>query len=769
LRETTQPAAITAPDETGVVAGMSSDAVATGSGAAPSVHKGWIGAGPGDLWGGLAAMMVAFPSAIAFGVVIFTAASPSLAGAGALAGLIGAAALGIVAPLVSRNSGFITAPCAPAAAVMSGLAAELAQRGDFPTARILSLLALTAIASAAFQIAYGVLRVGRLIKFIPYQVVTGYLSGVAVIIAAAQIPKFLGVPGAVHLSEALVAPHLWNWPGIAVGLATIVAMSLAARVTKVVPGAIIGLVSGIATYFAIAIARPELRQLEGNHLVIGPIHTAGSFLSTVSFRLTSLVAIGTADIALIIGPALTLSVLLSIDTLKTGVVLDALTRKRHNSNRELIGQGVANVASFLTGGVPGAGAMGPTLINVTSGGRTQWSGVIEGLLVLAGFLTVGRLMAWVPIAALAGILLVVAWRMFDFHMFRLLLLPGARLDFAVIASVIIVAEGVGLIQASVVGICLAILLFIRNQIRESVILRTADLRQMRSKRRRSADEMRLLDEHGGDGLFVQLKSDLFFGTTDQLLTELELDLARRRFILLDFRRVDSMDYTAAHLLTQMQERLRERGGHLLFSGMPSTLPTRQDIGDYLRKLGVLSSGSMSVFEMRDGALEWMEERILESAGWVPAESKPPLQLREIGVFRELDEQAVDDLTGVVQTRSLPAGTKIFAIGESGDQIFFVRSGRVHILLPLEGGKRHHLATISRGEFFGEMSFLDQRVRSAEAEAATNTELLVLGRHSFDEVARRNKTLAGPVFQQLALAIAQRLRATDAELRGLEER
>ena len=154
-------------------------------------------AGPqlaGDLWGGLAAMLVALPSAIAFGVLIYTAIGPDYAGEGALAGILGAAALGIVAPLVSRNGGFITAPCAPAAAVMSALAAQLVANGQPAVERIVMLLALTALLSSLLQILYGLVRAGRLIKFIPYQVVSGYLSGVAVIIAVGQLPKLLGLP-----------------------------------------------------------------------------------------------------------------------------------------------------------------------------------------------------------------------------------------------------------------------------------------------------------------------------------------------------------------------------------------------------------------------------------------------------------------------------------------------------------------------------------------------------------------------------------------------
>ncbi|HEU5161512.1 MAG TPA: SulP family inorganic anion transporter [Thermoanaerobaculia bacterium] len=722
----------------------------------------------GDFWGGLSAMLVTLPSAVAYGVVIFSAVSPSLGSAGALAGILGAAALGLVAPLVGRNGGFITAPCAPAAAVLSGFAAELVSRGDLSPERILVLLALTGVASGILQIIYGALRAGRLIKFIPYQVVTGYLSGVAVIIAMSQIPRLLGTAGGMKIADALVSPDAWRWEGIVVGAVTIIVMALVPRFTRAVPGAIAGFAAGIATYFALGAARPYLLQLAGNPLVVGPISAAGSLGGAVAERTSSLMAMRPSDLAVIAGAAFTLSILLSIDTLKTGVVLDALTRRRHESNRELVAQGVANLASVFTGGVPGAGTMGPTLVNITSGGRTPWSGVVAGALVLATFLAFARAIAWVPVAALAGVLLVVAWRMFDFKMFALLLRPSTRLDFVVIVAVVAVAASVGLIEAAAVGVGLAILLFIRNQMRGSVVLRRADLHDIRSKRRRSREELGILEERGRDALVVQLKDDLFFGTTDQLFTELEADLGERRFILLDFRRVQSMDYTAARLFVQMQERLRSRNGSLLFSGLPSG--GGSGIESYMQQLNLIGrSDGIQIFETRDSALEWMEDRILETAGWTRPESAPPLPLDQIGLFRALDPTEITALEGVIEKRSLPLGAPVFAAGDPGSEIFFVRSGRVHILLPLEGKKRHHLATICRGEFFGEMAFLDQGSRSAIAEAATPTELFVLTRDAFESLAHRNHQIARDLYEELALALAQRLRSADAEVRALEER
>ncbi|HNU06477.1 MAG TPA: SulP family inorganic anion transporter, partial [Pyrinomonadaceae bacterium] len=287
-----------------------------------------------DVWGGLASMLVALPSSIAFGVLVFSAISPELAGQGALVGMIGAAALGLVAPFAGGTPALITAPCAPAAAVLSGLAITLVN-GHVPAERIPGLLALTALLAALFQALYGLLKGGQLIKYIPYPVVSGYLSGVGLIIALGQFPKLLGLPGDTELLQGLRSPEFWKWPGIIVGIVTIAVMLLAGRLTRKIPAAILALVSGVVCYLILGLFDRSLLTIENNPLVIGPIGSSTPFLQNVGDRFGSLLTINLDDIKLVIYSALALSVLLSIDTLKTGVVLGALTRTRPNSNREL--------------------------------------------------------------------------------------------------------------------------------------------------------------------------------------------------------------------------------------------------------------------------------------------------------------------------------------------------------------------------------------------------------------------------------------------------
>lgn len=722
----------------------------------------------GDLWGGLASMLVALPSSIAFGVLVFSAIDPALAGQGALYGMLGAAALGLVAPLIGGTRALVSAPCAPAAALLAALASTLVV-ADVDPARIPGLLALTVLLAALLQAVFGLARGGRFIKYIPYPVVAGYLSGVALIIALSQLPRLLGVPIGDELMGGLLTPKLWSWPAITVGAVTVLVMLTAPRWMRLVPAAILGLAAGIAAYLALAVFVPGLATVADNPLLIGPIETAGLF-AAVGEELERLRGVTGGDLRLVAYTALALAALLSIDTLKTCVILDAVTTDRHNSNRELVGQGLANLSAFVVGGMPGAGTVGPTMVNVASGGTTRWSGVAEGLFVVLAMLLVAPLIAWVPLAALAGILLVIAGRMFDWSALRLLRYRETRFDFAVIAAVIGVAVTVGLIAASAVGVALAIMLFIRDQIMDTVLRRRATLTETSSKMSRLERERELLALHGDLGAICELQGNLFFGTTDQLYSEVEADLNTRRWLLLDLRRVQSLDYTAANLFRQMHARLAARGGGLLFCGMPSRMGQRQDLHGYLARLDLVGNeNGIRVFASREDALEWMEHRILSLAGWQQPDERHPLDIAEIELFAELDHDSLAALRECVGTRSVKSGEHLFRRGDEGDDLFLVRSGVVRVLLPLPGGQRHHLATFGRGNFCGEMNFIDKGIRSADAEARTGCELYVLSRQAFNARSRENPVLGVLVFARLARALSLRLRQVDAELRAVEER
>ncbi len=726
----------------------------------------------GDVWGGVASMLVALPASIAFGVAVYSLVGPEYAARGAVWGLIGATAIGIIAPLFGGTDRLISSPCAPAAAVLGAFVLETTRAGAAVNPeRVFVLVMLVGLLAGGLQIAYGALGGGTLIKYIPYPVVTGYLSGVGVVIFLKQLPDLFGFPKTAHLWAGVTSPSLWQWPALAVGLVTIAVMLVAPRLTRAVPAAILGLLGGAACYLALGLVRPELLTLHDNHLVIGPLGggATASFTQAFAARWAALGGLRPSDLALVLTPALTLSVLLSIDTLKTCVVVDALTRTRHDSNREVIGQGLANLTATLAGGMPGAGMSGATLVNLASGGRTRLSGVLEGVFVLVAFLVLGPLVAWAPLAGLAGILVVVAWRMFDRASFRLLRQRSTVFDFLVVATVIVVAVFVGLIAASGTGVALAIVLFIRDQIRGTVIHRKTYGDRVFSKQRRLPEDVALLEKHGAQTVVCELEGNLFFGTTDQLLSELAADLKTRRYVILDLRRVRSVDLTAAHILEQMEAQLAERGAHLLFSALPKSLPSGQDLRAYFDEIGLVKPESrVRVFNQLSDALEWAEDRILEEAGRALADDLAALELSEIDFIKGRKEETVRELAACVVERSLKAGERVFQQGDAGDEIFFIRRGTVRIVLRVGEEQEYHVATFTRGDFFGDMAFLDRGLRSADAVAETPTELFVVSRERFEALAELHPRLGRQFFAGLARALALRLRHADGEIRALEE-
>jgi SulP family sulfate permease len=722
----------------------------------------------GDFWGGFAAMLVALPSAIAFGVTIYSVLGGAYVAVGALAGILGATAIGIVASTFGGTNRLISAPCAPAAAVVSAFAIEAMHSGT-PVDTTLLLLTLLGLLAGLMQVLFGVLRLGLLIKYMPYTVVSGYLSGVGLIIIGSQVPKLLGTPKGIGFWTALVTPDHWRWQGILVGVTTMVVMLGAPRVIKAVPGAVLGLIAGVAVYFGLALLDPALLNLQGNALVVGALDGGGdgSFFAGLKERWSSLSDIGPQQIWMLMIPALTLAVLLSIDTLKTCVVLDALTRSRHDSNRELVGQGLGNLAAGLIGGVPGAGTMGATLVNISGGASTRLSGLIEGVLALLAFLLLAKFISWVPVAGLAGILIVIGVRMIDRNSLTFLKSRSTMLDFLVIAAVIGTALTVSLIAASGVGILLAVVLFIREQIGGSIIRRKLLGNETFSKRVRTHAEMEILTEKGGRAAIVELQGSLFFGTADQLYRVLEPDLKTRDFLILDMRRIQTVDVTAAHLLEQIKDMLAERNGFLIFSQIPDNLPSGRDLQQYFGQVGLLHADSpVRVFPTQDDALEWVEDRIIHETVCL-IDEEASLELHEVELFAGRKQETLAALEQCMEKRHVAAGERIFARGESGDELFLIRRGLVRIVLPLSDRQSHHLGTFGRGAFFGEMAFLDGDPRSANAVAYTDCELFVLSRRAFDKLADEHRKLCLRLMEGIASVLASRLRYTNAELRVLE--
>ena len=723
----------------------------------------------GDFWGGLAAMLVALPAAVAFGVTIYSAIGPEYAAFGALAGILGATALGLIAPTFGGTDRLISAPCAPAAAVLSAFAIELVKQGVAP-ASIVLLLTVLGILTGLIQILIGFLGFGKLIKYIPYTVVSGYLSGVGLIIIGSQIQKFVGAPGGTIWWEAMISPDLWDLRGIAVGSATVIVALVAPKVTKAVPSTILGIFAGVLAYFALANHDSSMLTLADNKLVLGAIGATGEgYFGTIAGRWHEIGGLTLAQVAGLFGSALTLAALLSIDTLKTCVVIDQMTRTRHEPNRELVAQGVANIASSTIGGIPGAGTMGASMVNLSSGAQTRISGIAEGVLALVAALLLGTFIAWIPIATLAGILIVIGLRMIDTEPLHFLESRATVFDFAVVATVIGVALTVGLIAASAAGVAMSILLFVREQVGGSVVRHKTFVSRRSSTWYRPEAEMRVIEQKGDRAVIFELQGSLFFGTTYELYSVLEPEIKMRDYVILDLRRVQSVDITAAHMLNQVRDMLMERGIPLLLSNVREQLPNGRNLREFFEQTGLTrSTDSVKVFPILESAIEWVEDRIVGDTV-TPTSEEAPLTIPEMEMFKGRKDETLADLETRMEQRTYKAGETIFSIGDPGNELYLIRRGEIKIMAPISGSRSlHHIATFGRGNFFGGLALLDGRPRSDNATAHTDTDLYVLSLEQFNKLAEEHKRLAFILITAIARTLAQRLRHVDGELTLLHE-
>lgn len=718
----------------------------------------------GDIWGGTSAMLVALPAAIAFGVTIYATLGGHYAAYGAIAGILGVVAVGIIASILGGTDRLISAPTASAAAVLSAFALDHMAHGINPNT-IFIMLMIVSLLAGIIQIIFGAIGLGRLIKYMPFPVVSGYLSGIGLYIIVTQAPKFLGMPTGTLFWESIQNPLLWQWQSLIVGSITIVTMLFSKKVFHTIPAVIVALTVGISSYFTLGLIDPSLLNIN-SPFIIGKLGNGDGIdlLAALTKRFQDIAYLSLDDLYEFLFPALTLAVLLCIDTLKTCIILDTMTHSFHNPNKELIAQGTGNIVAALIGGMPGAGTMGPTMVNLSSGASSRLSGLIAGAMGIVAFLILGNFIAWMPIASLAGVLIVIGFMMIDTHSFQLIKTRKTSLDFLIIAAVALTTISVSLIAASAVGIVLAIILYISQQIRTSIVNRHTDGIDVRSKLVRNQKEGDLLRQKGTEFSLYELHGNLFFGTANQLYTMLKEDLKTKKYVIIDMKRVQMVDLTATHVLLQIKDMLHEKHGYLILSRLPHKLPTGDDLENYFNQVGLLKHLSpIKLFDDLDDAIEWTENKIIQEHDLEEKEAEKLLELRDFTLFKERKEETLTEIQSLVECRTFQKGEVIYCKGDDKGEIFLIRRGLVRIMLPGENRNSVHLSTVGQNNFFGEFSFLEGSPHYTDIIAATNTDLYLISRKAFDTFSEHHKKASFQFMQSLATELAKRLKLTRSEL------
>ena len=512
----------------------------------------------GDVFGGLTAAVIALPMALAFGIA---------SGAGAAAGLWGAVIIGLVASLFGGTPTLISEPTGPMTVVFTSVIISFTATADSPE-QALAMAFSVGVLAGIFQILFGLFRLGRYVTMMPYTVISGFMSGIGIILVLLQLGPFLGqatpkggVMGTLEAIPALVQ-------GIQPMELLLAVITLAilwftpSAVKKVCPPQLLALVMG--TLLALTL-------FSGAGLRTIPEFSA-------AFPTFQLPTFSSDQLRLMVIDAAVLGMLGCIDALLTSVVADSLTRTEHNSNKELIGQGLANVVSGLFGAMPGAGATMGTVVNIQSGGRTALSGIVRAMVLMLVVLLAAPLASRIPLAVLAGIAVKVGIDIIDWDFLQRahhLSVKAAVITYGVIALTVLVdlitAVGIGVFVANVLTIDRMSTL----QSRKVKTISTTD-----DDVELNEEEQQLLDRASGMVLLFQLAGPMIFGVAKAISREHNA-IGNCQAVVFDLSEVSHLGVTAAIALENAVKEAMEVGRDVFMVGVSGSTENR------LRKLKLL--------------------------------------------------------------------------------------------------------------------------------------------------------------------------------------
>ena len=477
-----------------------------------------------DLIAGVIVGIVALPLSIAFAIA--SGVTPDR-------GLYTAIVAGFVISALGGSRVQIGGPTGAFVVIVYGIVQQYGLEG----------LTIATLMAGVILIGFGLARFGAAIRFIPHPVITGFTSGIAVIIASGEIKDAFGlrmgaVPADFVERFRVFAQHFGtiNWGATAITAATVAIIMLWPRVSRRIPGPLVALL--VATVVA------QLSHLD--------VETIGSRFGALAAQLPHPVVphVSYADAIRLVRPAFTIALLGAIESLLSAVVSDGMIGGQHRSNMELVAQGVANLTSPLFGGIPATGAIARTATNVKNGGRTPVAGMMHAVTVLVVTLFFGRWVGLIPMASLAGILLVVAYQMSEWRVFRAEL-TSPRSDVIVLLATFGLTVFVDLTAAIEVGMVLAAFLFMRR------MASLADVSQVSPE---------MLAEEGGDELRTQpvprgvdvyeINGPFFFGAAETFKDTLARVAGKPKVLILRMRRVPAIDATGLHALKDVVQRSR---------------------------------------------------------------------------------------------------------------------------------------------------------------------------------------------------------------------
>ena len=449
-----------------------------------------------------------------------------------------------------------------------------------------------------------------------------------------------------------------------------------------------------------------------------------------------------------------------MESLLSSVVSDNLTSMRHNSKKELIGQGAGNIACSIFGALPGAGSIPRSTANFRSGGRTRLSGVMCGLFILFFVTSCGPLFGKIPLAVIAGIIIVVGFSLFDrwsFNLINKVFSPTGHRQAALInlfltAIVTVITISINLIAAVVIGIIISSALFI-SKIGKSIVRRQYSADQYHSRKMRNKAQTEILEQMGAQISVIELQGPLFFGSTEHLSEKIDNLLKNSpTYFILDMKRVNEIDSTGANIILRIKNRIEKEKKYFILSN----LREEHFLWEFLEAMNVTQALNMeNIFPDTDSALEWAEDQLLQSMA-CNFKTTAEMPLSQVDLLRNLSEAELETFNKNLISLSFKKNDKIIAEGDMNRDLYLLKNGSVtvKIHLPVKNRDRR-IYTYSHGIVFGEIAFLMAVVGQLES-GRMKIKVLQLSYENFQRIQAEQPEIATKIVSNIALQLSQRI-------------
>lgn len=712
-----------------------------------------------NLLAGLITGLMVLISSISYAALVFSGPLTPFLSFGITCSLICALLASMVVAVGSSFRIAIAGPDSNAASItallMSTVVSDMAAAGLtsqlLPTALMLLIIVTTSTGLGLFLV--GVLRLGNLVRYLPYPVVGGFLSGTGWLLISGAFKVFTDESLNLARLDFFVQPHilpLWA-PGVLFGLLVFLVNQ---RYKHYLMLPVVVLVGTGGFYAALWLNNLSLTDAMHRGLLFEPFSQTSFWLPWSS---TALSSINWPYLVQNIGSIVSLSLVVIIVLLLNSTGIELATNTEANLNRELQISGLANLAIGPLAGLIGIVSTSRTLMNVRAGGTSRLSGLTVSAFCLFMLLVGTPYLAYFPKPILGGLLIYLGCSLFYQWLYRSRFVLS-RANYALIWVILLTMVTVNFLDAIALGVLIATVLFTINYSRQHVVRYELTGSERASNCVRTLQQQRYLQAHGHAILILGLEGYIFFGTSTRLLEHIRARLQqpaakRPRYIVLDFLLVSGIDESAAVSYTKLQRLARQLDVHLVYTTVPPDVQQRLYMHNVISSQSNAATEADQLFPDLDRGLEWCENQLLQPTTLL-RQRYVPMALHLDELFPDIAD--LQTFMGYLTKDQFAAGDVVFRQGDPSEVIYFVEYGRITLTRQIDENETRRLQSVGAGMLFGELGLYRHAPRTATATADVHTQVYQLGRAALERMEREHPVLALSFHRMIVLHNAQRL-------------